>query len=209
MAGDSGPVEPVEPVEPREAATVVLLRPSGSGDGFEVFLQRRVPSMAFAAGMTVFPGGAREPADEHLAATGVRETYEETGVRLQAQDLVPWSRWVTPEGEPRRYDTLFFVTALPEGEDALATGTEMDAVVWLSPADALAALERGELAMMPPTWITLRELGECPDVPGVLASALDRPLVPVRPKLVDDEEGIRLQLPTGESLRLPGRRPPR
>ena len=198
-----------EPVEPREAATVVLLRPSGSGDGFEVFLQRRVPSMAFAAGMTVFPGGAREPADEHLADTGVRETYEETGVRLRAQDLVPWSRWVTPEGEPRRYDTLFFVTVLPEGEDALATGTEMDAVVWLSPAAALAALERGELAMMPPTWITLRELGECADIAGVLASAVDRPLVPVRPKLVDDEEGIRLQLPSGESFTLPNRRPPR
>ena len=43
-------------VEPRPAATVVLLRPSA--DGFEVFLQRRVASMAFAAGATVFPGGA-------------------------------------------------------------------------------------------------------------------------------------------------------
>lgn len=188
---------------------MVLLRPSVTGAGFEVFLQRRVPSMAFAAGMTVFPGGAREPADEHLAATGVRETYEETGVRLRAQDLMPWSRWVTPEGESRRYDTLFFVTTLPEGEDPLATGTEMDAVVWLTPVDALAALERGEIAMMPPTWITLRELGECADIPAVLASAPDRPLVPVRPKLVDDEEGIRLQLPSGESLRPPGRRPPR
>ncbi len=183
-------------MDPREAATVVLMRDADGG--FEVFLQRRVPTMAFAAGMTVFPGGARDPGDPHLAATAVREVHEETGVVLVADALVPWSRWVTPEGEPRRYDTLFFVAALPAGEEPAARGTEMDVVAWMQPAAALAAYDRGELAMMPPTVITLRELDEYAGVEAVLAGAPLRTLDPVRPRILDDDEGIRIELPGGE-----------
>lgn len=174
---------------------------SGEPAGFEVFVQRRVPTMAFAAGMTVFPGGAREAADQHLAATAVRELLEETGVHLPVTELVPWARWVTPEGEPRRYDTYFFVASLPAGAVPVARGTEMDTVGWLSPARALAAYEGGALAMMPPTVVTLRELSAFADIESVLAGASGRTLDPVRPKILDDEEGIRLELPGGEVFR--------
>ncbi len=186
-------------MEPREAATVVLMRVADGG--FEVFVQRRVPTMAFAAGMTVFPGGAREPQDTGLAQTAARELLEETGVVLPVAALTPWSRWVTPEGEPRRYDTLFFVAALPPGSDPVALGTEMDLVAWMLPADALAAHGRGELPMMPPTVITLRELAAHPSVEAVLEGAPRRTLDPVRPRILDDEEGIRLELPGGEVFR--------
>ncbi len=180
----------------------MLLRAVGGAaddfGGFEVFVQRRVPTMAFAAGMTVFPGGAREAADPHLAATAIRELLEETGVQLDTTELVPWARSVTPEAEPRRYDTYFFVAALPAGADPQARGTEMDQVGWLSPAAALAAYDRGDLAMMPPTVITLRELAAFADIAAVLAGAAGRTLDPVRPRFLDDEEGIRLELPGGE-----------
>jgi 8-oxo-dGTP pyrophosphatase MutT (NUDIX family) len=148
--------------------------------------------------MTVFPGGARDPDDESLAATAVREVREETGVVLAADDLVAWARWVTPEGEPRRFDALFFVAALPAGENPVATGTEMDSVVWMKPADALAAVAAGKLAMMPPTAITLRELAAFAEIPDVLAGAAERRLDPIRPKILDLEEGIRIELPGGE-----------
>jgi 8-oxo-dGTP pyrophosphatase MutT (NUDIX family) len=184
-------------VVPREAATVVLLR--GADAGFEVFLQRRVPTMAFAAGMTVFPGGARDAGDPDLRATAVRETWEETGVRLEPGRLVPWARWVTPVGEPRRYDTMFFVAELPAGADPVATGTEMDRVQWLRPADALTAVETGALAMWPPTLVTLRELAACADVAGVLVAARERRLQPVRPRLLAD--GTLVDLPGGEEQR--------
>jgi 8-oxo-dGTP pyrophosphatase MutT (NUDIX family) len=170
----------------------------GSAPGFEVFLQRRVPTMAFAAGMTVFPGGARDPQDAHLAATAVREVLEETGVALPVAALVPWSRWVTPESEPRRYDTYFFVAELPPGAEPVASGTEMDVVSWLKPHEALAAYDAGDLPMLPPTVITLRELSGFDEVSAVLAAGPGRKLDPVRPKILDDEEGIRIELPGGE-----------
>jgi ADP-ribose pyrophosphatase YjhB (NUDIX family) len=156
--------------------------------------------MVFAAGMTVFPGGARDPQDADLRATAVREVLEETGVRLDPVTLHPWARWVTPEGEPRRYDALFFVAELPEGQSPQATGTEMDHVVWMRPADALAAHGRGELGMWPPTLVTLRELAGCADVAAVVRTAAQRRLRPVRPRLLPGRDGHAVQLPSGEVL---------
>ncbi len=171
-------------------------------DGFEVFLQRRVPSMEFAAGMTVFPGGARDPQDADLRATAVREVLEETGVRLEPGRLHPWARWVTPEDELRRYDTLFFVAELPDGAQPRATGTEMDHVAWMRPADALAARARGELGMWPPTFVTLRELAGCGDVNAVLRTAAQRRLDPVLPTRVEGATGPAVLLPGGEVVEL-------
>jgi 8-oxo-dGTP pyrophosphatase MutT (NUDIX family) len=201
VAQEAAPDGGAEEVEVREAATVMLLRPArdgASGSGFEVFLQRRVASMVFAAGMTVFPGGARDAGDVDLRATAVREVLEETGVVLDPAALHPWARWVTPVGEPRRYDALFFVAELPDGQAPVATGTEMDHVVWLRPADALAAYASGELGMWPPTLVTLRELAECADIATVVRTAARRSLDPVRPRLVDGPRGPAVELPSGE-----------
>lgn len=95
------------PAKPRLAATVVLMRP-GLERGIEVYLQRRPPTMAFAAGMYVFPGGVVDPRDASdevgwlghdpawwaatmaltesdaraVVCAAVREVFEECGVLL-------------------------------------------------------------------------------------------------------------------------------
>ena len=77
--------------------------------------------MPFAPSMVVFPGGRVDPADDDLIRSSadpirrcaIRETTEETGVVLAETDLHPWAHWITPEIEPRRYDTWFFVAAMP------------------------------------------------------------------------------------------------
>lgn len=234
------------PATPRDAATVILLREGVSGA--EVFLQRRVRGMAFAGGMTVFPGGGvdRRDADSALDWSGagpdwwaeqfgctsevaralvcaaVRETFEESGVLLagpgpgsvvgstaayaearaalvsrelslagflaqeglvlRADLLRPWANWVTPEGEPRRYDTRFFLAAMPDGQLADAVTTEAVEAYWRTPAAALRDAQRGESALMPPTKVTLTEIAACASV----AEALDteRTLAQVLPKLV-------------------------
>lgn len=74
------------------------------------------------------------------------------------QWLRPWSRWITPAFLPRRYDTWFFVTPAPQGFDVRHAAEESDASQWVTPAEGLAAAERGEWSLMPPTAFTLREL---------------------------------------------------
>ncbi len=105
---------------PRLAASVVLCRDGASG--LETYLLHRHARMAFAASMVVFPGGGVDPVDrstgDPLPACGVRETREETGVDLDATQLVPWAHWVTPVVQPIRYDTFFYLAALPGGQTA-------------------------------------------------------------------------------------------
>ncbi|MFD3506642.1 NUDIX hydrolase [Nocardia sp. NPDC058666] len=231
-------------VPARDASTVMLVR---DGDaGIEVFLQRRVSGMAFAAGMTVFPGGGVDAADgtadiawagsepawwaarfatdeptaQALVAAAVRETFEECGVllagptadsvvddstvyreargRLERRELSlaqflaaeglvlradllrPWSNWITPETQPRRYDTRFFVAVLPQGQIADGATSEASDVVWQTPQAALDSWRAGESVLMPPTWSQLDALCGFADTAAVLAA---EPVIePIMPK---------------------------
>ena len=251
------------PAEPRHASTVVLLR--DGAEGLEAYLLRRQQTMAFAAGMYVFPGGSVDPRDESLASpswagpapsrwaelltaedqlatalvcAAVRETFEESGVLLAGatagdvvadtsgddweadrlalldrslslaellarRDLVlradllrPWAHWITPVIEPRRFDTRFFVAALPKGQRTRDVGGEADRVTWSRPADALSGWEKGELGLMPPTAFTLMELAAFDTVADVLAAGDERDVQPVLPRVVvTDDDEARLLLP--------------
>lgn len=256
--------ETVTPVRP--AATVILLRDSPAG--LEVWLLTRVRGMAFASGMTVFPGGRADAADVDLpwAAGGparfstgfgcdevearmlvgaaVRETFEETGVLLtrpelqlgpatlaavqqaveagrlpfrsvledhclaiDAEALQPWGRWITPAGEPRRYDTHFFVAAVPAGAEAAALTTEAASASWVPVADALLGVERGERELLPPTRAMLMSLEGHTTVEDVFAAAAGRDLQPVCPVRIVLPGGVRIEHPDGRVLGFFPRRP--
>jgi len=255
----------LSPVAPRHASTVVLLRDAAAG--MQAYLLRRTQTMAFAAGMYVFPGGSVDPRDEMLddaawvgpapsqwagllsadeklakalVCAAVRETFEESGVLLagsgpddivadttgedweadrlaliardlsfaamlarrglllRADLLRPWAHWITPEFEPKRFDTRFFVAALPHGQRTRDVGGEADRVAWVRPADALAAAQSGEMGMLPPTAFTLSEVAAYDDVAAVLAAGDARDIKPVLPKVVIDGEDARLLLPHDE-----------
>lgn len=254
------PPAPAVPAAPRDAATVALLRDTATGP--EVFLLRRVATMAFAGGMTVFPGGSVDPADSRdidwagaspttfaarfgidvprarsLVVAAVRETFEESGVllagrtpgaviaadrdtaraalethsltlaemlaaeslALQADLLVPWSRWVTPTTEPRRYDTFFFAAACPPGQTADLTTGEAEIAEWARPVDALAQADAGRRALLPPTRVTLEQLAGAPSVAALLVTGANRRIDPVAPILIGDTA----MLPDGRAIELP------
>ncbi len=271
------------PAVPRDAATVMLLRERGAfpagdprtpggaapggdprtpgGAGLEVYLLRRKPTMAFAPGACVFPGGSVDPrdTDEQIAWAGpdasewgrvfdappslamalvcaaVRETFEESGVLLAGESadsvvadttsddweadrqalldrsvslaellarrrlvlradlLRPWSRWITPIIEPRRFDTRFFAAALPAGQRTRDVGGEASQVAWVQPGDALAAGNRGEILLFPPTAVTLSELAECGDLDTVLTGP--RQVAPIIPAVHLREGAAWLTVP--------------
>ncbi|WP_203686433.1 NUDIX hydrolase [Phytomonospora endophytica] len=177
------------PAEPRAAATVLLLR-DAADVGVEVFMIRRAATMVFAGGLYAFPGGRAEPSDVDIAATASRELEEETGV--SSVELRAWSRWITPEFEPRRYDTWFYVAALPGGQEPANLGSEADRAIWCAPKDAL---DRFADMMLPPTAVTLADLAEHPSTASVLSAALSRDLAPILPRVVLDTDPPRMAIP--------------
>lgn len=189
------------PVAAREAASVVLLRATGGGD-VETYLLHRHARMAFAASMVVFPGGGLDPADrsapDPIRRCAVRETEEETGVCLAPESLLPWAHWVTPDFEPRRYDTHFFLAELPDGQQADDRSGETERAEWATPAAALADQQAGRVSLMPPTLSILLELMELGSLAAIQAAAVHRVVARVRPELRPDGDGWRFVYPTPE-----------
>lgn len=100
---------------------------------------------------------------------------------LRADLLRPWANWVTPEEErTRRYDTYFFVGALPEGQRADGHNTESEQAAWTSPEAALEDFAEGRSFLLPPTWTQLDSLAGR-TVDEVLG--LDRQIAVVQPNL--------------------------
>jgi 8-oxo-dGTP pyrophosphatase MutT (NUDIX family) len=119
---------------------------------------------------------------------------------LRADLLRPWSRWVTPETEKRRYDTRFFAAALPPGQRALDLSGEADEADWTDPAAALAAAGRREIMLMPPTAVTLAELRTCGNVGAALAAR--RSMTPLMPEITVTDDGVWLRMPAGQEYPL-------
>ncbi|MFJ2572875.1 NUDIX hydrolase [Streptomyces halstedii] len=101
------------------------------------------------------------------------------GLVLRSDLLGAWARWITPEFESRRYDTWFFVAALPEGQRTRNASSEADRTVWIRPANAVEGYDRGELLMMPPTVATLRALLPYGTAAAALEGAASQDLAPV------------------------------
>ena len=77
---------------------------------------------------------------------------------LTLSSLSRWSHWITPERMKRRYDTRFFVAALPCGQVCRPDGREATHGLWISPEKGLAGNLAGEIPLSPPTLMTLHEL---------------------------------------------------
>ncbi len=174
--GDAGTSAVASGVVAAPAATVVLLRDGASG--LEVLLARRSSKLAFHGGAWVFPGGRIDPDDYGDAPhdlvraarqAAAREAKEEAGVDVDPDTLIHLSNWTTPEGSPKRFATWFFVGPVAGG-DEVADGSEMDAVHWFTPEEALAARAAGEIELAPPQYVTLLDLRASENVADAMAA---------------------------------------
>ena len=159
-------------------------------------------------GYWVFPGGAVDAHEgegeaAHRAAA-VRELHEEAGIGgVDPAELVPYSRWITPELLKIRFDTHFFLARAPAGAVARSDGHECVAERWAAPSALLADYERGDLQLAFPTLRHLEQLAAFASAGELLEHAATHEVRPVLPRVVRSGEIARLVLP-GE----PGFGPP-
>ncbi|MBM4254272.1 MAG: NUDIX hydrolase [Deltaproteobacteria bacterium] len=152
-------------VTPIPSATVILVREAGGH--LETLLLRRNSKIAFHGGAWVFPGGRIDPEDhtpespeDMLAAArraAVRESQEEAGLTVPHEEMIWVSHWTTPEGQPQRYSTWFFLAAARD-EAVQIDGDEIHDHRWMRPDLALAAQREKEIELPPPTFVTLTKL---------------------------------------------------
>ncbi|WP_245901066.1 NUDIX hydrolase [Prauserella shujinwangii] len=131
------PADPPErPAAPKDAATVMLLRDAEDAGGVEVFLQRRVAGMAFAGGMTVFPGG------------GVDKRDADTSVRWAGPPPAAWAEWFSCPESLARALVCAAVRETFEESGVLLAGTDSAVVTDTARyAAERAALESRELSL--------------------------------------------------------------
>ncbi len=187
---------------PRPAASVVLLRRGGKhGDrALEVLLLKRTESAKFMPGVWVFPGGALDAEDGEgeagFRACALRELREEAGIELTAgEELVLFSRWITPEVISTRFDAWFFLALAPAHTPPQPDGVETTDARWFEPRAALDAQAAGELALAFPTIKQLESLLPYRTSDEAMEAHRDRDVEPILPKLVGTLEEHRVLLP--------------
>jgi 8-oxo-dGTP pyrophosphatase MutT (NUDIX family) len=126
---------------------------------------------------------------------GFAEFLHRRGLAVRADLLRPWAHWITPKVEPKRFDTRFFVAAMPAGQRTREFGEEADQVEWVAPGGAVQRFRDGAMRMMPPTLITMAELGEFPTVAAALSGAARRLIHPVEPAVVVEGDDALVMMP--------------
>jgi 8-oxo-dGTP pyrophosphatase MutT (NUDIX family) len=99
-------------------------------------------------------------------------TMVAAGLAWSTDVLVPWSHWITPSIEPRRFSARFFLCELPSAQVPSFDEVETVEQIWVRPREALA--RAGELRLPPPQIRTLWELSQLGSVDEALAMGRTR-----------------------------------
>ncbi len=192
----------------------MLMRRGGRHNerGLELLMLQRGRDAKFMPGVWVFAGGVVDPEDFEAARTaecpagvepeewahricGARELAEEGGVEIGPEALLPWSRWITPDLVPRRFDTRFYVALAPPHCKPEPDHVEMDDARWISPRAALDADEADTMELSFPTVRHLEDLLPHADADAVLTAAETIVVEPILPKVIGTEESFEVVLP--------------
>jgi len=126
---------------------------------------------------------------------GFAELLMQLGLKLDTRSVLPWSRWVTPKMasvSSKRFDTRFFVAAVPAVQTARHDNHEATESVWVAPRAALEQYRDGHIELAPPQIMSLAHLARHGNVAGVLAEARSKSPALVQPEPYDDDKGVRV-----------------
>lgn len=143
-------------------------------------------------GTGTLPQELRQPLNN--GEVELAKAMEEHGADMDLDRLVPWSWWVTPEAEPKRYDTRFLAVHVEATPDARHDDHEVVDSRWVAPRSVLAEADQAGFPLAPPTWWTLVELARHDTVEQALTQP--RPASrPIQPVMQFETSGMRLLLP--------------
>ena len=166
-----------------EEAGVLLASRSGGG-----LQDLRVPQMNARFSAYRGPMQAKEITIKEMA---VRE-----GIRLTPEILLPYAHWITPETVTKRFDTRFFLTRVPQGQEPVHDNTELTASAWMTPSKALEEHAAGRILLMPPTLMIVTEMGAFRSVEELLAAAAGGSVLPILPQAFKGADGTHgLKMP--------------
>ncbi|HTL37206.1 MAG TPA: NUDIX hydrolase [Kofleriaceae bacterium] len=119
-----------------------------------------------------------------LGGANAIATLTASGLAFSTEQLVPWSHWITPSIEPKRFSARFFVCELPTGQQPQFDDTEVVDQVWVTPEDGLA--RAAELQLPPPQIRTFWELAQHKSISQVMAAGKARASQPhpIMPRLM-------------------------
>ena len=116
-------------------------------------------------------------------------------IRYAPDLLIPYSHWITPEREPRRFDTRFFLARIPAGQVAIHDRMELTESRWMTPASALAEHRAGRIVLMPPTLKTIEELHAFSRTEHIIDAARSQRIDTIFPELFRTKDSFGIRLP--------------
>jgi recombination protein RecT len=143
---------------------------AGTPDSFSLAIAAVARETYEEAGIVLAVNEAGEFGQPHVMAADLSfaDALGAAGLAVPTEKFVPWGRWVTPIGAPRRYDTLFFLVEAPAGAMVNVDGREIVDAGWWRPHLALEAETAGQLRFVTPTRKTLQRLAGCQSVSDAL-----------------------------------------
>ena len=176
----------------KPAATLVVVR--DGANGLEVLMLCRNRKVGFVGGYWVFPGGTvakheLDGSEEQSAAlvAVARECREETGLDLDTGRLLLFAYWLTPEESPKRFSTWFFIYQTKDYDEIVVDGEEIVDYRWERPTILIRDHRKGDLKLIPPTYVTLLELSEFSNARDALSSYQERGIRHYIPRIVMQE----------------------
>ncbi|NPU84245.1 MAG: NUDIX hydrolase [Syntrophaceae bacterium] len=176
------------------------------------------------AGVLLARSGSGEPIDFADAGTADRfiahrrslnerkTTFIELGrrenLRFSMDRLIPFSHWITPDIESKRFDTRFFLAWLPDGQVPVHDNRELVESRWLTPEEALRLHERKEILLMPPTLKSMEELSACRTADELFAAAKQREIFTILPQAFSEDGGFGVKLPHDSEYTIAGYKQP-
>jgi 8-oxo-dGTP pyrophosphatase MutT (NUDIX family) len=124
----------------------------------------------------------------------LRDVAVGSGLRLAGDDVLYLAHWITPEPEPRRYDTRFFLARAPEGAEGTHHEEEMTDALWCTAAEGVERFRAGEMKMLPPTVKTLQRLAPFRSFAEARAALQDARVAPIMPRMHVRDDGVLIEV---------------